>query len=159
MITQSPLGGGRIIDLTRILAGPTCTQLLGDLGADVIKVEKPGVGDDTRTWGPPYVKAADGQDTSESAYYLSANRNKRSITIDLQNPNGIALAKKIISKCDVLIENFKVGGLAKLGLGYEDIKKEFPGLIYCSVTGFGQTGPYASRAGYDFLAQGLKTLS
>ena len=137
------------------MAGPTCTQLLGDLGADVIKVEKPGVGDDTRTWGPPYVQGADGQDTSESAYYLSANRNKRSITIDLQNPNGIALAKKLISKCDVLIENFKVGGLAKLGLGYEDIKKEFPGLIYCSVTGFGQTGPYASRAGYDFLAQGL----
>lgn len=155
MTTQSPLGGVRIFDLTRILAGPTCTQLLGDLGADVIKVEKPGVGDDTRTWGPPYVQGADGQDTSESAYYLSANRNKRSITIDLQNPNGIALAKKLISKCDVLIENFKVGGLAKLGLGYEDIKKEFPGLIYCSVTGFGQTGPYASRAGYDFLAQGL----
>ena len=152
---RSPLIGVRIFDLTRILAGPTCTQLLGDLGADVIKVEKPGVGDDTRTWGPPYVQGADGQDTSESAYYLSANRNKRSITIDLQNPNGIALAKKLISKCDVLIENFKVGGLAKLGLGYEDIKKEFPGLIYCSVTGFGQTGPYASRAGYDFLAQGL----
>ena len=150
MITQSPLVGVRIFDLTRILAGPTCTQLLGDLGADVIKVEKPGVGDDTRTWGPPYVQGADGQDTSESAYYLSANRNKRSITIDLQNPNGIALAKKLISKCDVLIENFKVGGLAKLGLGYEDIKKEFPCLIYCSVTGFGQTGPYASRAGYDF---------
>ena len=155
MITQSPLEGVRIFDLTRILAGPTCTQLLGDLGADVIKVEKPGVGDDTRTWGPPYVKGPDGQDTNESAYYLSANRNKRSITLDLQTPSGIALAKKLISKCDVLIENFKVGGLSKLGLGYEDIKQEFPTLVYCSVTGFGQTGPYASRAGYDFLAQGL----
>mgnify|MGYP003325874649 CR=1 FL=1 len=155
MTTQSPLGGVRIFDLTRILAGPTCTQLLGDLGADVIKVEKPGVGDDTRTWGPPYVKGPDGQDTNESAYYLSANRNKRSITLDLQTPSGIALAKKLISKCDVLIENFKVGGLSKLGLGYEDIKQEFPSLVYCSVTGFGQTGPYASRAGYDFLAQGL----
>ena len=155
MITQSPLEGVRIFDLTRILAGPTCTQLLGDLGADVIKVEKPGVGDDTRTWGPPYVKGPDGQDTNESAYYLSANRNKRSITLDLQTPSGIALAKKLISKCDVLIENFKVGGLSKLGLGYEDIKQEFPSLVYCSVTGFGQTGPYASRAGYDFLAQGL----
>ena len=155
MIAQSPLEGVRIFDLTRILAGPTCTQLLGDLGADVIKVEKPGVGDDTRTWGPPYVKGPDGQDTNESAYYLSANRNKRSITLDLQTPSGIALAKKLISKCDVLIENFKVGGLSKLGLGYEDIKQEFPTLVYCSVTGFGQTGPYASRAGYDFLAQGL----
>ena len=155
MITQSPLEGVRIFDLTRILAGPTCTQLLGDLGADIIKVEKPGVGDDTRTWGPPYVKGPDGQDTNESAYYLSANRNKRSITLDLQTPSGIALAKKLISKCDVLIENFKVGGLSKLGLGYEDIKQEFPSLVYCSVTGFGQTGPYASRAGYDFLAQGL----
>ena len=155
MIAQSPLEGVRIFDLTRILAGPTCTQLLGDLGADVIKVEKPGVGDDTRTWGPPYVKGPDGQDTNESAYYLSANRNKRSITLDLQTPSGIALAKKLISKCDVLIENFKVGGLSKLGLGYEDIKQEFPSLVYCSVTGFGQTGPYASRAGYDFLAQGL----
>ena len=118
-------------------------------------MEKPGVGDDTRTWGPPYVKGPDGQDTNESAYYLSANRNKRSITLDLQTPSGIALAKKLISKCDVLIENFKVGGLSKLGLGYEDIKQEFPTLVYCSVTGFGQTGPYASRAGYDFLAQGL----
>ena len=155
MNTQLPLTGVRIFDLTRILAGPTCTQLLGDLGADVIKVEKPGVGDDTRTWGPPYVKDADGEDTNESAYYLSANRNKRSVTIDLQTPKGIALAKKLIAKSDILIENFKVGGLSKLGLGYEDLKTEFPRLVYCSVTGFGQTGPYAPRAGYDFLAQGL----
>lgn len=155
MNTQLPLTGVRIFDLTRILAGPTCTQLLGDLGADVIKVEKPGVGDDTRTWGPPYVKDSDGKDTNESAYYLSANRNKRSVTIDLQTPKGIALAKKLIAKSDILIENFKVGSLSKLGLGYEDLKTEFPRLVYCSVTGFGQTGPYASRAGYDFLAQGL----
>ena len=155
MNTQLPLTGVRIFDLTRILAGPTCTQLLGDLGADVIKVEKPGVGDDTRTWGPPYVKDAAGENTNESAYYLSANRNKRSVTIDLQTPKGIALAKKLIAKSDILIENFKVGGLSKLGLGYEDLKTEFPRLVYCSVTGFGQTGPYAPRAGYDFLAQGL----
>jgi crotonobetainyl-CoA:carnitine CoA-transferase CaiB-like acyl-CoA transferase len=155
MNTQLPLTGVRIFDLTRILAGPTCTQLLGDLGADVIKVEKPGVGDDTRTWGPPYVKDSDGKDTNESAYYLSANRNKRSLTIDLQTPKGVALAKKLIAKSDILIENFKVGSLSKLGLGYEDLKTEFPRLVYCSVTGFGQTGPYAPRAGYDFLAQGL----
>jgi crotonobetainyl-CoA:carnitine CoA-transferase CaiB-like acyl-CoA transferase len=155
MNTQLPLTGVRIFDLTRILAGPTCTQLLGDLGADVIKVEKPGVGDDTRTWGPPYVKDSAGENTNESAYYLSANRNKRSVTIDLQTPKGIALAKKLIAKSDILIENFKVGGLSKLGLGYDDLKTEFPRLVYCSVTGFGQTGPYAPRAGYDFLAQGL----
>lgn len=150
-----PLDGVRIFDLTRILAGPTATQLLGDLGADVIKVERPGQGDDTRKWGPPYVKGPDGEDTTESAYYLCANRSKRSITIDLASPDGIALAKRLIAECDVLVENFKVGSLAKLGLGYEQLKDEFPGLVYCSVTGFGQTGPYAERAGYDFLAQGM----
>lgn len=150
-----PLDGVRIFDLTRILAGPTATQLLGDLGADVIKVERPGQGDDTRKWGPPYVKGPDGEDTTESAYYLCANRSKRSITIDLASPDGIALAKKLIAECDVLVENFKVGSLAKLGLGYEQLKDAFPGLVYCSVTGFGQTGPYAERAGYDFLAQGM----
>ncbi|MDA1309421.1 MAG: CaiB/BaiF CoA-transferase family protein [Proteobacteria bacterium] len=155
MSTPLPLTGIRVFDLTRILAGPTCTQLLGDLGADVIKIERPGVGDDTRSWGPPYVKDADGNDTTESAYYLSANRNKRSITIDLRRAEGVALAKQLIAKCDVLIENFKVGSLAKLGLGYDDLKEEFPNLVYCSVTGFGQTGPYADRTGYDFLAQGL----
>ena len=156
MTTTSPLplDGIRIFDLTRILAGPTCTQLLGDLGADVIKIERPGQGDDTRSWGPPYVKGPNGEDTTESAYYLCANRSKRSITLDLANPDGIALAKKLIAECDVLVENFKVGSLAKLGLGYEQLKDEFPGLVYCSVTGFGQTGPYAKRAGYDFLAQG-----
>ncbi|MEQ8585542.1 MAG: CaiB/BaiF CoA-transferase family protein [Thalassobaculaceae bacterium] len=150
-----PLDGVRIFDLTRILAGPTATQLLGDLGADIIKVERPGQGDDTRKWGPPYVKGPDGEDTTESAYYLCANRSKRSITFDLASPDGIALAKKLIAECDVLVENFKVGSLAKLGLGYEQLKDEFPGLVYCSVTGFGQTGPYAERAGYDFLAQGM----
>ncbi|WP_028793778.1 CaiB/BaiF CoA transferase family protein [Thalassobaculum salexigens] len=150
-----PLDGVRIFDLTRILAGPTATQLLGDLGADVIKIERPGQGDDTRKWGPPYVKGPDGEDTSESAYYLCANRSKRSITIDLASVDGIALAKRLIGECDVLVENFKVGSLAKLGLGYDQLKDEFPGLVYCSVTGFGQTGPYAERAGYDFLAQGM----
>jgi len=155
MSTPLPLSGIRIFDLTRILAGPTCTQLLGDLGADVIKVERPGVGDDTREWGPPYVKDADGKDTTESAYYLSANRNKRSITIDLASSAGVSLAKQLIAKSDVLIENFKVGSLAKLGLGFDDLKGEFPALVYCSITGFGQNGPYASRTGYDFLAQGL----
>ncbi|MDF1791506.1 MAG: CaiB/BaiF CoA-transferase family protein [Thalassobaculaceae bacterium] len=150
-----PLDGVRIFDLTRILAGPTATQLLGDLGADVIKIERPGQGDDTRKWGPPYVKGPDGEDTTESAYYLCANRSKRSITIDLASPDGIALAKRLIGECDVLVENFKVGSLARLGLGYEQLKDEFPNLVYCSVTGFGQTGPYAERAGYDFLAQGM----
>lgn len=150
-----PLDGVRIFDLTRILAGPTATQLLGDLGADVIKIERPGQGDDTRKWGPPYVKGPDGEDTTESAYYLCANRSKRSITIDLASADGIALAKRLLAECDVLVENFKVGSLAKLGLGYEQLKEEFPGLVYCSVTGFGQTGPYAERAGYDFLAQGM----
>jgi crotonobetainyl-CoA:carnitine CoA-transferase CaiB-like acyl-CoA transferase len=150
-----PLDGVRIFDLTRILAGPTATQLLGDLGADVIKIERPGQGDDTRKWGPPYVKGPDGEDTTESAYYLCANRSKRSITIDLSSADGITLAKRLLAECDVLVENFKVGSLAKLGLGYEQLKEEFPGLVYCSVTGFGQTGPYAERAGYDFLAQGM----
>jgi len=153
--TDGPLKGLRILDLTRILAGPTCTQLLGDLGADVIKVERPGDGDDTRKWGPPYVKDNNGEDTTESAYYLSSNRNKRSITIDISSTEGVALLKRILRYCDVLVHNFKVGGLEKYGLGYEDLKGEFPVLVYCAITGFGQTGPYAPRAGYDFLAQGL----
>jgi len=150
-----PLDGIRIFDLTRILAGPTCTQLLGDLGADVIKVERLGAGDDTRKWGPPYVPDREGGDTAESAYYLCANRSKRSIELDLTRPDHIAVAKRLIAQCDVLTENFKVGGLTRYGLGYEQLKAEFPGLVYCSITGFGQTGPYAPRAGYDFLAQGL----
>ena len=148
------LDGLRILDLTRILAGPTCTQLLGDLGADVIKVERPGRGDDTRGWGPPFVKDADGQDTSESAYYLCANRNKRSVAIDLATAEGAGLVRRLAARCDVLIENFKVGALGRYGLGYDDLRDELPGLVYCSITGFGQTGPNAHRAGYDLLAQG-----
>lgn len=151
----APLSGLRVFDLTRILAGPTCTQLLGDLGADVIKVERPGQGDDTRKWGPPFVPGPDGGDTTESAYFLSANRNKRSLSIDISKPEGQVLAKRLIGFCDILVENFKVGNLARYGLGYDDLKDSNPGLIYCSITGFGQTGPYAPRAGYDYLAQGM----
>jgi crotonobetainyl-CoA:carnitine CoA-transferase CaiB-like acyl-CoA transferase len=154
-VNALPLSGLRVFDLTRILAGPSCTQILGDLGADVIKIERAGAGDDTRKWGPPYLKDAEGKDTSESAYYLAINRNKRSVSLDLSKPDGQALAKKLIAKCDVLIENFKVGDLAKYGLGYEQLKSQFPRLVYCSITGFGQTGPYAPRAGYDMLAQGM----
>ncbi|HEY2891516.1 MAG TPA: CaiB/BaiF CoA-transferase family protein [Dongiaceae bacterium] len=152
---SGPLHGIRVFDLTRILAGPTCTQLLGDLGADVIKIERPGAGDDTRKWGPPYVKGKDGKDTRESAYYLSSNRNKRSLAIDISRKPGQALAKRLIAKCDIMLENFKVGDMAKYGLAYADLAKDSPRLIYCSITGFGQTGPYAPRAGYDMLAQGL----
>lgn len=150
-----PLSGLRVFDLTRILAGPTCTQLLGDLGADIVKIERPGQGDDTRKWGPPYLKNKDGSDSKESAYYLSSNRNKRSLAIDISQPEGQALAKRLIAQSDILVENYKVGGLAKYGLSYADLKEEFPSLIYCSITGFGQTGPYAPRAGYDYLAQGI----
>ena len=150
-----PLKGLRILDLSRILAGPTCTQLLGDLGADVIKVERPGAGDDTRKWGPPYLKDDGGEDTTESAYYLSTNRNKRSVTIDISRPEGAALVRRMLAHCDILVENFKVGGLAKYGLAFDDLQAEFPRLVYCSVTGFGQTGPYAHRPGYDALAQGM----
>lgn len=151
----APLDGIRIFDMTRILAGPTATQVLGDLGADVIKIERAGVGDDTRRWGPPFVKTKDGEDSSESAYFLSANRNKRSVTLNLGHPEGQALARRLIGTCDVLFENFKVGDLARRGLAYDDLKDEFPGLIYCSLTGFGQTGPYAPRPGYDLLAQAM----
>lgn len=150
-----PLDGVRIVDLSRILAGPTCTQLLGDLGADVIKIERPGAGDDTRKWGPPYVKDADGNETGESAYYLSSNRNKRSIAIDLARPDGQALVRRLLTRADVLIENFKVGGLAGYGLDYASLKDAFPRLVYCSITGFGQYGPYAERPGYDLLAQAM----
>ena len=148
------LSGLRIIDLTRILAGPTCTQLLADLGADVIKVEKPGLGDDTRSWGPPFVTDAKGEDTRESAYFLCANRNKRSVAIDIAKREGAALLRNLLSTADVLIENFKVGDLARYGLSYDDLKGEFPNIVYCSITGFGQTGPNATKSGYDILAQG-----
>jgi len=150
-----PLAGVKIVDLTRILAGPTATQLLGDLGADVVKIEKPGAGDDTRKWGPPYVAHKDGGDTDESAYYLCANRNKRSLAVDIASPAGQALIRRLLADADVLVENFKVGGLAKYGLSYADLKDAFPRLVYCSITGFGQTGPYAPKAGYDFLAQAM----
>ena len=150
-----PLKGLRILDLSRILAGPTCTQILGDLGADVIKVERPGAGDDTRKWGPPYVKDSDGNDTSESAYYLCANRNKRSLTVDITKQEGQQIIRKLAVKCDVLIENYKVGGLKNYGLDYSAMKEEFPDLIYCSISGFGQTGPKSHRLGYDFMIQAM----
>ncbi len=148
------LDGLRILDLTRILAGPTCTQLLGDLGADVVKIERPGRGDDTRAWGPPFVRGKDGEDTTESAYYLCANRNKRSVAVDLSTAEGADLVRRLAARTDVLIENFRVGALRRYGLGYDDLKEDLPGLVYCSITGFGQTGPNAHRAGYDLLAQG-----
>jgi crotonobetainyl-CoA:carnitine CoA-transferase CaiB-like acyl-CoA transferase len=153
--TPGPLAGLKIFDLTRVLAGPSCVQILGDLGADVIKIERPKVGDDTRKFGPPFIKNTEGDQTTESGYYLSANRNKRSITLDLTKPEGQLLARQIIAKCDILVENFKVGNLAKYGLSYDDLKTEFPGLVYCSITGFGQTGPMATQPGYDFMAQGI----
>lgn len=153
-----PLEGIRVFDLTRILAGPSCTQMLGDLGADVIKIERAGEGDDTRKFAPPYIKGEDGEDTSEAAYFCAANRNKKSVTLDIAKPEGQALARKLIGQSQVLVENFKTGGLKKYGLSYEDLKDEFPGLIYCSITGFGQTGPYATRPGYDVLIQGMSGL-
>lgn len=150
-----PLAGLRVLDLSRILAGPCATQLLGDLGADVIKVERPDAGDDTRFWGPPYLRAADGSDTTESAYYLGTNRNKRSVTIDLGHPEGQALARRMACGSDVVVENYKLGQMAGWGLDYEDLSADAPGLVYCSISGFGQTGPYAARPGYDFLIQGM----
>ncbi len=149
------LSGLKVLDLSRILAGPWAGQLLGDLGADVVKIERPGSGDDTRAWGPPYLKDNEGRDTSEAAYFLCANRNKRSLAIDFTQPAGQAELKRLVAHADVLIENFKVGGLAAYGLDYASLQVLNPRLIYCSVTGFGQTGPYATRAGYDFMIQGL----
>ena len=152
---SGPLNGIRVFDLTRVLAGPSCSQILGDLGADVIKIERPEHGDDTRKYGPPFVLDVDGTETTESGYYLSANRNKRSVTLNLTGAEGQSLAKRMINQCQVLAENFKVGNLAKFGLDYTSLKAENPGLVYCSITGFGQTGPKAKRPGYDFMAQGL----
>jgi crotonobetainyl-CoA:carnitine CoA-transferase CaiB-like acyl-CoA transferase len=145
----------RVLDLSRVLAGPWAGQILADLGADVIKIERPGNGDDTRAWGPPFLKDANGENTSEAAYYLSANRNKQSVTIDFTLPEGQKLVRELAAKSDIVIENFKVGGLKAYGLDYESLQAENPRLIYCSITGFGQTGPYAKRAGYDFMIQGL----
>jgi len=154
-----PLSGVRILDLSRVLAGPWCTQTLADLGADVIKVERPlrdgSGGDDTRGWGPPFLKARDGEDTAEAAYYLGTNRNKRSITVDIARPQGQALIRRLAAQCDVFIENFKVGDMARYGLDAAALRALYPRLVYCSITGFGQTGPYADRAGYDYAIQGI----
>ncbi len=154
----SSLAGLRVLDLTRVLAGPYCTQMLGDLGAEVIKVERPFSGDDTRQWGPPFLKDADGGETTESAYYLSVNRNKKSVAIDITTPEGQALIRNLIGQSDILIENFKVGGLDKYGLGYEQLREEFPSLIYCAISGYGQTGTLSNEPGYDFVAQGMSGL-
>jgi len=145
-----PLKGLRVLDLTRVLAGPTCTQMLGDLGAEVIKIEKPGSGDDTRGFAPPFMPG-----TQESAYFVGVNRNKKSVTLDIATPEGQAIAHRLVAGCDMLVENFKVGALAKYGLGYEQLHAAHPRLIYCSITGFGQTGPYALRPGYDSLIQAM----
>ncbi|WP_313026900.1 CaiB/BaiF CoA transferase family protein [Pseudomonas lopnurensis] len=145
----------RVLDLSRVLAGPWCGQILGDLGAEVIKVERPGTGDDTRHWGPPFLRDEQGADTSEAAYYLAANRNKQSLTVDFTHAEGQRIVRELAAQCDVLLENFKVGGLAAYGLDYQSLKAINPRLVYCSITGFGQDGPYAQRAGYDFMIQGL----
>lgn len=145
----------RVLDLSRVLAGPWASQLLGDLGAEIIKVERPGSGDDTRAWGPPFLKDDAGQDTRDAAYFLCANRNKQSVTIDFTKPEGQALVRDLARQSDVVLENFKLGGLAQYGLDYASLAAVNPRLVYCSITGFGQTGPYAERAGYDFLIQGM----
>lgn len=152
---SAPLAGIRVLDLSRVLAGPWCSQMLADLGADVIKVERPGRGDDTRAWGPPYLRDASGRETGEAAYFLCANRNKRSIAIDLTTPAGQALVTDLARQADVFIENFKPGGLEKYGLDAASLRAIAPRLVYCSISGFGHTGPYAHRAGYDFLIQAM----
>jgi crotonobetainyl-CoA:carnitine CoA-transferase CaiB-like acyl-CoA transferase len=152
---SGPLSHIRVLDLTRVLAGPWCGQNLADLGAQVIKVERPGKGDDSRAFGPPWIKDAQGNDTKEAAYFVCANRGKQSITLDLTKPEAQQIVRELAVKADVLLENYKVGDLARYGLGYDDLAKLNPGLIYCSITGFGQTGPYKDRPGYDFMAQGM----
>jgi formyl-CoA transferase len=152
---SGPLCGLRVLDMSRILAGPWCGQVLADLGADVIKVERPGKGDDTRGWGPPFLKDADGRDTTESAYYLCANRGKQSITLDIAKPEGQAIARELAQHADVLLENYKVGDLKRYGLDYDTLSALNPRLVYCSITGFGQDGPLRDRAGYDFMVQGM----
>jgi crotonobetainyl-CoA:carnitine CoA-transferase CaiB-like acyl-CoA transferase len=152
---MNSLDGIRILDLSRVLAGPWCTQTLADLGADVIKIERPIAGDDTRGWGPPFLKGSDGLDTRDAAYYLGTNRNKRSVTCDISTPEGQALIRQLVEVCDVFIENFKVGDMARYGLDYPTLSILNPKLVYCSVTGFGQTGPYRDRAGYDYAIQGI----
>lgn len=152
---SSSLSHIRVLDLSRVLAGPWCGQILGDLGAEVVKVERPGAGDDTRTWGPPWIRTATGEDTGEAAYFMAANRGKKSVTIDISVPEGQALVRSLAARSDVLLENYKVGGLRQYGLDYESLSASNPRLIYCSITGFGQDGPYSSRAGYDFIVQGM----
>ena len=152
---KKSLGHIRVVDLSRVLAGPYCTQMLGDLGAEIIKIEKPGAGDDTRLWGPPFLKDKNAKDSTESAYYLSTNRNKKSLAVDIKTKEGQKIVHKLLEQSDVLIENFKAGGLDKYGLSYEKIKLKHPHIVYCSITGFGQTGPMAKEPGYDFIAQGM----
>ena len=154
-VKQGALHGVKVLDLSRVLAGPWATQMLGDLGADVVKVERPGVGDDTRAWGPPWVDEGESAGGDMSAYFTCANRNKRSVAIDLSSVDGQALVRRLAARADVLVENFKVGGLTQYGLDHASLSQVNPGLIYCSITGFGQTGPYAQRPGYDFLIQGM----
>ena len=152
---MTALTGLRVLDLSRVLAGPSSTQMLGDIGAEIIKIEKPFAGDDTRLWGPPFLKDASGQPTTESAYYLSINRNKKSVAIDIAQEEGQKLILDLLPHCDILIENFKVGGLKKYGLSYEQLREKFPRLIYCSITGYGQNGPLASEPGYDLVSQAM----
>jgi crotonobetainyl-CoA:carnitine CoA-transferase CaiB-like acyl-CoA transferase len=152
-MSPAALDGIKVLDLSRVLAGPWCTQILADLGADVVKIERPGVGDDTRTWGPPFLKDANGEDTDQATYFTACNRNKRSVTIDMATPEGQALLKKMAAQSDIVVENFKTGGLKQYGLDHESLRALNPRLIYCSVTGFGHDGPHASRAGYDLMIQ------
>ncbi|MFZ6758281.1 CaiB/BaiF CoA transferase family protein [Undibacterium sp. Ji50W] len=154
-LQKTALGHIRVLDLTRVLAGPWCAQNLADLGAEVIKVERPGSGDDTRTWGPPYLRDAEGNNTTEAAYYLAANRGKQAITVDIATAEGQQIIRELAAKSDVVLENYKVGQLKKYGLDYASLKLIKPDLVYCSITGFGQNGPYAHRAGYDFIVQGM----
>ena len=151
----SSLSHIRVLDLSRVLAGPWCSQHLADLGAEVIKIERPGTGDETRAWGPPYLKDADGNDTTEAAYYLSCNRGKKSLTLDISTKEGQDIVRKLAAKSDVVLENYKVGQLKKYGLGYDELNAINPKIVYCSITGFGQTGPWSHRPGYDFIIQGL----
>jgi crotonobetainyl-CoA:carnitine CoA-transferase CaiB-like acyl-CoA transferase len=151
----APLANVRVLDLSRILAGPWCTQLLADLGAEVIKIERPGKGDDTRGWGPPFIPDPGGKGNPDAAYFQCTNRGKKSVAIDLARPQGQGLIRELAASCDVLLENFKVGDLARYGLGYEDLRRINPRIVYCSITGFGQTGPYRDRAGYDFMIQAM----
>ncbi len=152
---KTALGHIKVLDLTRILAGPWATQNLADMGAEVIKIERPRVGDDTRTWGPPFLKDAEGKETGDSSYFLSANRGKQSVTVDLSTPEGQEIIRMLVKDADVVVENYKVGTLARYGLGYEDLKQVNPRIVYCSVTGFGQDGPYAALPGYDYVFQGM----